>query len=155
MNAKKLIIAFVTVSVAALIVSAFAVFTVARTYSRSLSTEAETAPPPPETTSEPEETQALPTVNDHPETDGTEAAGEETAAAPETTCPEETTAAPRLFTLTLSDGRLIITSPEGERVYERMIDEGGIRSGDRKLLAEGIGFKDLDGAMSAVYDLIS
>ncbi len=155
MNSKKLIIAFMTVSVFALIVSALAVFTVARTYSQSLITEEQTTPPATETISKPEESEALPTVNDHPETEEISETAPVTEA-PETTKTSGETSAPRsLFSLTLSGGRLIITSPEGKKVYERIIDESDIRQKDKELLLEGIEFEDLEGAMSAVYDLVS
>ncbi len=155
MNSKKLIIAFMTVSVAALIVSALAVFTAARTYSRRLSPTADTAEAPsPETSEIDTTTEALPTINDHPETEiSTEP--ETSEEAPETSIPEETSAEPKGYTLSLSEGRLIITSPAGEKAYERIINEKDIREADKRSLLKGIEFGDLEGAMSAVYDIIS
>ncbi len=167
MNSQKLTVAFVAVSIGALIVSSFAVFAVARTYSASLARETEedlaeviTPPelsasvpaesPPPEVTSPPSaESEAAET------TAGTETTEEifETEKSVEETAAVQTEAA--VFTLTLSDGRLIILSPEGEAVYERIIDPSSLHPKDRDALFSGMDFSDLDESMNAVYDLIS
>ena len=165
MNSKKLLIAFTAVSIAALIVSSFAVFAVARTYSASLARErtefeAEDITPP-------EISASIPAESDFfDETSTPESEEEETSAIPETTSvtveteviTEDTTAditeAPS-FTLSLSGGRLVIFSSDGESVYERIIDESDLRQKDREALLTGIDFPDLTEAMSAVYDLIS
>ena len=164
MNSKKLMIAFVAVSIAALIVSSVAVFAVARTYSAALARDngspaEDIAPPeisasipaestpveaPGEPLTEDEETSVIPEMTDEV-TSAAETTGSTTAAVTEAVA----------FTLTLSAGRLVILSPEGEAVYERIIDPSDLHPKDREALSSGIDFPDLAGAMSAVYDLIS
>ena len=168
MNSKKLLIAFTAVSIAALIVSAFAVFAVARTYSASLERdrteyEAEDISPPEISASLPAErdsdevTAAAPEnqteTEEISETPDTTA---ETVSA-EVTAEENTTEVTENigFTLKLSSGRLVIRDSDGESVYERIIDESDLRPNDRNVLLEGIVFPELADAMSAVYDLIS
>ena len=167
MNSKKLMVAFVAVSIAALIVSSFAVFAVARTYSASLARDdceapAEDIAPPEISASVPAESEP-PELTSEPETEEESA---ETTSPPETTAEvteaevsvEETTASETevsAFTLTLSDGRLVILSPEGEVVYERIVDPSSLHPKDRDALFSGMDFPGLDEAMSAVYDLIS
>ena len=165
MNSKKLLIAFTAVSIAALIVSSFAVFAVARTYSASLARErteleAEDITPP-------EISASIPAESDYfDETSSPETEAADTTALPETTAEaaatnvttEDTTAEVTEktgFTLSLSGGRLVILSPDGESVYERIIDEDDLRQNDRNSLLAGIDFPELSDAMSAVYDLIS
>ena len=169
MNSKKLLIAFTAVSIAALIVSSFAVFAVARTYSASLAkdrTEAQAEDiTPPEISasipaeSEPHETCDTTTASTEAETTETTVSTETTAlAAPtDTTADSETADVTEKvgFKLSLSGGRLVILSPDGESVYERIIDESDLRTKDRDALLAGIYFPDLNDAMSAVYDLIS
>lgn len=167
MNSKKLMIAFIAVSIAALIVSSFAVFAVARTYSTSLMRDesdslAEEITPPQISVSAPAESTSLDALSTPPSE--TEAA--ETSDTHETTAEideAESTAAettisltePAFFRLTLSGERLVILSPEGEEVYERIVDQYGFHPKDREALSSGIDFSELEEAMSAVYDLIS
>ncbi len=167
MNSQKLMVAFIAVSIAALIVSSFAVFAVARTYSASLARDtgealAEVITPPEISASVPAES-TPPEVTSPPSTESETA---ETSEAPETPAEvvetektveemtaEQTEAA--VFTLTLSDGRLVILSPDGEAVYERIIDPSSLHPKDRDALSSGMDFSDLAESMSAVYDLIS
>ena len=86
MNSKKLMIAFIAVSIAALIVSSFAVFAVARTYSTSLMRDesdslAEEITPPQISVSAPAESTSLDVLSTPPSE--TEAA--ETSDTHETT----------------------------------------------------------------------
>ena len=167
MNSKKLLIAFTAVSIAALIVSSFAVFAVARTYSASLArdnteAQAEDISPPEISASIPPESdtcETTPAPSTDASTDVTSAIAETSteATVPEDTTEEETAAVTEAvsFTLSLSEGRLVILSPEGESVYERIIDESDLHPKDRDTLLAGIYFPDADTAMSAVYDLIS
>ena len=165
MNTKILIVAFITVSVAALIVSAFAVFAVARSrYEAMLTsvteadvvrTEEPTRSPEttasPETSSTPEETseitenKTLPIETDSPE-ESTSEILEETV---------ETTATPSGYTLKLDGDRLIVSAPDGNPVCERIIDASSLHPKDREALASGIPFSDEKSAMSAIYDIIS
>ena len=169
MNSKKLLITFAAVSVAALIVSSFAVFAVARTYSTALlrnQTEGEIIALPEISASLPEESISRSDTASQETSEcetSTEANDEITVSATEEATSSETTEeeTPEQtissvgFTLTLSDGRLIIRTPEGEIVYERIVDESDLRTKDRDALKAGIDFPDQDDAMSAVYDLIS
>ncbi len=165
MNSKKLLIAFIAVSIAALVVSSFAVFAVAKTYSAALArerTEGEA-----EDITPPEISASLPAESDlYEETSSPETDAAETSALPETTTEtvstevttEDTTAEVTEivgFTLSLSGDRLVIVSPDGESVYERIIDESDLHPNDREALLAGIVFPELSDAMSAVYDLIS
>ncbi len=165
MNTKNLIVAFITVSVAALVVSAFAVFAVARSrYEAMLTsvTEAEdirTEEPTraPETTAAPE-TSALP--EETSEITESETLPQETDAPVEstveiTTDTEETTAAPSGYTLKLDGDRLVVSAPDGTSVCERIIDASSLHPKDREALISGIVFSDEKGAMSAIYDIIS
>ena len=165
MNSKKLLIAFTAVSIAALIVSSFAVFAVARTYSaafaRDRTEEAEDIAPPEVSASIPAESDPI-EVTTAPCIEGdteTEAAG--TSEIPDATAEATTEEEPAelteksCFTLSLSGGTLVITSPDGEEVYKRIIDESDLRQNDREALLAGIEFPALSDAMSAVYDLIS
>lgn len=170
MNSKNLIVTFVAVSAAALIVSSLAVFTVARRYAAELfASRGEEIAQPPGTSSAPDEGISQPAANVRPESDAAASeestAEQETEAAPvtsETAC-EATEAAEAAeaadtspsFTLILSGDRLVILSPEGERVYERIVNAAELREGDRAVLTSGISFPDAEDAMSAVYDLIS
>lgn len=176
MNSKKLMIAFVAISIAALVVSSFAVFAVARTYNTVLSNGSsevigeDIAPPevspslPAETAEFDEETTPATDAenvsdtltetaetSDLAETTETEVLSSEVTAAKE--IPEATEATG--FTLKLAGGRLVILSPDGESVYERIIDESALHPKDRNTLISGAVFPDLPQAMSAVYDLIS
>lgn len=165
MNSQKLMIAFVAVSIAALIVSSVAVFAVARTYSEALAREetaaiAEDITPPEISASIPAESAPIDVLTD-PLTEAEETSAipeitDEDTSAEETT--ESTTAAVTeadTFTLTLSEGRLVILSPEGAALYERIIDSSDLHPKDREALSSGIDFPDLAEAMSAVYDIIS
>lgn len=165
MNTKNLIVAFITVSVAALIVSAFAVFAVARSrYEAMLTsvTEAEdiiTDEPTrsPETTAAPETSAAFEETS---ETTESETLPQETEAPEESTVEistdtEETTAAPSGYTLKLAGDRLIVSAPDGTSVCERIIDASSLHPKDREALILGISFSDEKSAMSAIYDIIS
>lgn len=165
MNTKNLIVAFITVSVAALIVSAFAVFAVARSRYETMlasATEAEDirteeATKSPETTAA-TETSALPeetseTTESETLPQQTEAPVESTAEV--TTAVEETTAVPSGYTLKLAGDRLIISAPGGASVCERIIDASSLHPKDREALSSGIVFSDEKSAMSAIYDIIS
>ena len=165
MNSKKLMVAFVAVSIAALIVSSFAVFAVARTYSASLARD--DCDTPTEDIVPPEISASIPADSEPPELTtepATEAESAETTAPTETTAEvdevsiDETTDAETgatVFTLKLSDGRLVILSPKGEAVYERIVDPSSLHPKDRDALYLGMDFPELAEAMSAVYDLIS
>ena len=159
MDSKRLIIAFFAVSLAALCVSCAAVISVARTYNSMLAKE--------ETSSEPAdtpETSGIIEITDiiespdltEPEEDITVSLPEDvtTEAAAEEITTEES-AVPALFTLLIDGDRLVILSPDGKRVYERIIDTDRMHPKDLELLLEGIPFDTLDDAMSAVYDVIS
>lgn len=155
MNSKRLIIAFFAVSLAALAVSCAAVISVARTYNSILAqdespsisyTSPETSEAPPVT-----EISEIPESSE-PEEDITVFQPEEPSTEEITT--EEVTL-PALFTLLLDGDRLLILSPEGERVYERITDAARIHPKDLEALLAGISFDTLEDAMSAVYDIIS
>ena len=165
MNTKNLIVAFITVSVAALIVSAFAVFAVARSRYETMlasATEAEdirTEEPTraPETTAAPE-TSALPEDTSEiteSETLPQESEAPEESTAENTTVVEETTVVPFGYTLKLDGNRLIISAPDGTSVCERIIDTSSLHPKDREALTSGIVFSDEKSAMSAIYDIIS
>ena len=170
MNSKKLMIAFVAVSIAALIVSSFAVFAVAITYSASLARDNAESPsediaPPEISASIPAESVPLEIVSE-PSTEADSSEESEESTVPETTdevtSTEETEeittdrqTEPSGFILKLSGSRLSILSPEGEIVYERIIDPTGLHPKDREALSTGIDFPELAVAMSAVYDIIS
>lgn len=165
MNTKNLIVAFITVSVAALIVSAFAVFAVARskfdtmlasvTEAEDIRTEEVTTTPEttavPETSAIPEETSVMTESETLPE----ETAVPAESTAEITTDTEETTAAPSGYTLKLEGERLVVSAPDGTRVCERIIDASSLHPKDREALASGIVFSDEKAAMSAIYDIIS
>ncbi len=165
MNTKNLIVAFITVSVAALIVSAFAVFAVARskfdtmlasvTEAEDIRTEEVTTTPEttavPETSAIPEETSVMTESETLPE----ETAVPAESTAEITTDTEETTAAPSGYTLKLEGERLVVSAPDGTRVCERIIDASSLHSKDREALASGIVFSDEKAAMGAIYDIIS
>lgn len=165
MNTKNLIIAFITVSVASLIVSAFAVFAVARsryetmlasaTEAEDIRTEAATKSPEttaaPETSSAPDETfEITESETLQQETDAPEESSEEIL-----TDAEESTSAPSGYTLRLEGDRLVVTAPDGTPVCERIIDASSLHPKDRESLDSGITFSDEKGAMSAIYDIIS
>ncbi len=165
MNTKNLIIAFITVSVASLIVSAFAVFAVARsryetmlasaTEAEDIRTEAATQSPEttaaPETSSAPDETfEITESETLQQETDAPEESSEEIL-----TDAEESTSAPSGYTLRLEGDRLVVTAPDGTPVCERIIDASSLHPKDRESLDSGITFSDEKGAMSAIYDIIS
>lgn len=161
MSSKNLIISFVTVSVAALIVSAFAVFTVARRYAAELTDsgtgESITAP---ESAEDPitgcAVTESASTAETEEEASEELPAEDITASASEEITETETvTTASEYFTLSLLDDRLVISDPSGEVVYERIINASRLREADRKALLSGIEFPDAGSAMSAVYDIIS
>lgn len=165
MNTKNLIVAFITVSVAALIVSAFAVFAVARskfdtmlasvTEAEDIRTEEVTTTPEttaiPETFAIPEETSVMTESETLPE----ETAVPAGSTAEITTDTEETTAAPSGYTLKLEGERLVVSAPDGTRVCERIIDASSLHPKDREALTSGIVFSDERSAMSAIYDIIS
>lgn len=165
MNTKNLIVAFITVSVAALIVSAFAVFAVARskfdtmlasvTEAEDIRTEEVTTTPEttavPETSAIPEETSVMTESETLPE----ETAVPAESTAEITTDTEETTAAPSGYTLKLEGERLVVSAPDGTRVCERIIDASSLHPKDREALTSGIVFSDEKAAMSAIYDIIS
>ena len=163
MNSRNLIVAFVTVSIAALIVSCFAVISVARTYSAALASEREAeSVAVREQTSEPrdEVTEKI------PETE--ESTLEETSTLPETSAVPDTTEAESVFdsvtesterssdfVLSFASDRLVIRDPEGNVIYERLIERSYLHPKDLEALLIGISFPDNESAMSAVYDLIS
>lgn len=153
MKSKSLIITFVCISIVALIVSAFAVFTVARAYSHGLHGGTETTLPFPAESDASQSSASLPTGATEPET---EASGsDDVSDTTSTSEPNETSQPePQAFFLSLKEGRLVI-SRGGERLYERIIDENDLHKKDRELLQKGIEFTDYEKAMSAVYDLIS
>ncbi len=165
MNTKNLIIAFITVSVAALIVSAFAVFAAARSqYAAMLAsaTEAEDIRTEevikiPETTASPETSSTPETTSETTEIETLPAETEAPAVSSEdiSTDTEETTAAPSGYTLKLEGDRLVVKTPEGTPVCERIIDASALHPKDRAALEAGISFSDESSAMSAIYDIIS
>lgn len=176
MNSKNLIVSFITVSVAALIVSAIAVISVARTYSTMLKEDtpsqtvsireiADSSSSPtssPETASIPETT-SVPETEETTEKDIEEEStitesveppiSEQTAA--DTSVPETNPGNDENFTLTFSSDRLIISDGSGKHLYERIIDASSLHPKDTEVLLVGISFPDFESAMSAVYDLIS
>ena len=158
MDSKRLIIAFFAVSLAALTVSGAAVISVARTYNSMLTRNetSEKSYDPPETSRISEVTEIIEVI----ETTDTIASEEDiTVSLPEDTAEAETTTetvtAPAVFTLFLDSDRLVILSPEGERVYERITDVARIHPKDLEALLGGISFDTREDAMSAVYDVIS
>ncbi|MGM9643151.1 MAG: hypothetical protein ACI3XI_08080 [Eubacteriales bacterium] len=153
MKSKSLIITFVCISIVALIVSAFAVFTVARAYSHGLQGGTETTLPVSEYSDTPDSTAAVPTGGGDPETETAEA--DETSKAAESSEQDDTAQpAPQNFVLILKDGRLVVSRGE-DKLYERIINENDLHEKDRDLLQKGIEFSDFEKAMSAVYDIIS
>ena len=154
MNSKRLIIAFFAVSLAAVAASCGAVISVARTYSNILSDSEAPAVSViyvyPETVEE-IETAPIPETDEITESE-TEPPTEESSA--EETAAEETTIAAD-FILLIDGDRLVILSPAGERVYERITDVSRVHPKDLEALLSGIAFGSLDDAMSAVYDVIS
>ena len=177
MNSKSLIISFVAVSVAALIVSSFAVFAVAKTYAVFLAdseddsgifVDAEEIIPPEMSAVSVPDASVAETNQYEVSTESEETASQtettETMTEPEIvtsaeespqTDAETAPPAPVGFILSLSGGKLIITSPDGEAVYERIIEISDLLAKDRDALLSGIDFPELADAMSAVYDLIS
>lgn len=165
MNTKNLIIAFITVSIAALIVSAFAVFAVARSRYEALLTSVtesedvgtEEATRTPEATASPETSAAAETTAEITESETlspvTEAPEETTEEI--STSAEESASAPSGYTLKLEDDRLVVTAPDGTAVCERIIDASSLHPKDRQALDSGILFSDEKSAMSAIYDIIS
>ncbi len=160
MNSRNLIVAFVTVSIAALIVSGFAVFSVARAYSAALaSADSEETVSVPEMTDTPDAEISRSAVTEAPDTEASSA--EAASSSPETTEESETVSVPEIteadviFTLRISDGRLVITDASEDKVYERIIDTSDLHPKDLEALLAGIAFPDRASAMSAVYDLIS
>ena len=157
MNSKRLIIAFFAVSLAAVAASCGAVISVARTYSNILSDSEAPAVSViyvyPETVEE-TETAPIPATDEITEIakSDTEPPTEESSAE-ETTAEETTIAAD--FILFIDGDRLVILSPAGERVYERITDVSRVHPKDLEALLSGIAFGSLDDAMSAVYDVIS
>ena len=159
MNSRNLIVAFVTVSIAALIVSCFAVISVARTYSAALASEREAeSVAVREQTSGPRDEVTEKT----PETE--ESTREETSTSPETSAVPDTTEAEPVtesteeasdFVLSFASDRLVIRDPEGNVIYERLIERSYLHPKDLEALLIGISFPDNESAMSAVYDLIS
>ncbi len=155
MNSKRLIIAFFAVSLAALAVSGAAVISVARTYNSMLRKDETSENPydPPETSHIFEVTENI----EIPETTVTEE--DITVFLPEEVTTEEITTEAvtftAVFTLLLDGDRLLILSPEGERVYERITDRARIHPKDLEVLLEGIAFDTREDAMSAIYDIIS
>ena len=158
MDSKRLIIAFFAVSLAALTVSGAAVISVARTYNSMLTRNetSEKSYDPPETSRISEVTEIIEVIETTDtiasEEDITVSLSEETTTAEITT---ETVTAPAVFTLFLGSDRLVILSPEGERVYERITDVARIHPKDLEALLDGISFDTREDAMSAVYDVIS
>lgn len=165
MNTKNLIIAFITVSVAALIVSAFAVFAAARSQYAALlasATEAEDirteeAVKIPETTDSPETSSVPETTSEITESETLPAETEPPAESSEdfSTDTEASTSVPSDYTLKLEGDRLVVKTPEGSTVCERIIDASALHPKDREALEAGISFSDESCAMSAVYDIIS
>lgn len=161
MNSKNLIISFVTVSIAALIVSAFAVFAVARRYAAELAEKGtEETVSTPETTEIPDESipDTIPTEPPETQVEPMETTAEEDITASvteEITETQAVTSASEAFILSLSGDRLVISDPSGKTVYERIINATELHEKDREALLSGIEFPDSESAMSAVYDLIS
>ncbi len=169
MNTKNLIIAFITVSVAALIVSAFAVFAAARSqYAAIIASAAEAEDIGAEETTDAPETTHAPETSAIPESTegitGSETLPEETSAPDESTeetlqenstYTEERTSAPSGYTLMLDGDRLVVTAPDGTPVSERIINASALHPKDREALLAGISFPDESGAISAIYDIIS
>lgn len=165
MNSKRLIIAFFAVSLAALCASCAAVISVARTYN-SMLTKAERSYESNEKTetraiSEATDVIDIPEITD-PTEDITVSLTEE-AITDEVTTKEAVTesivtdeaALPTFFTLMIDDDKLVIFSPEGERVYERITSADRLHPKDLEVLITGISFDTREDAMSAVYDIIS
>jgi hypothetical protein len=163
MNSRNLIVAFVTVSIAALIVSCLAVISVARTYTAALASEREA-----ESVSVREQASEPPkeVTEKTPETE--ERTREETSTSPESSTVTDTTETESVFdsvtesterssnfVLSFASDRLVIHDPAGNVIYERLIDRSGLHPKDLEALLIGISFPDNESAMSAVYDLIS
>jgi cytoskeletal protein RodZ len=159
MNSRNLIVAFVTVSIAALIVSCLAVISVARTYTAALASEREA-----ESVSVREQTSEPPkeVTEKTPETE--ETTREETSTSPESSTVTDTTETESVtestekasdFVLSFASDRLVIRDPAGNVIYERLIDRSGLHPKDLEALLIGISFPDNESAMNAVYDLIS
>jgi hypothetical protein len=160
MNSKRLIIAFFAVSLAALCVSCFAVISVARTYQAML--EKNTRSPEtyesPVLSRVPDVTEVIEMPDQtSPEEDITVSLTEEVTTEEITTEPitTDTVALPSVFTLLFDGDRLVVLSPKGERVYERITDIARMHPKDLEVLLEGISFDTREDAMSAVYDVIS
>lgn len=161
MNSRNLIIAFVTVSIVSLVVSCLAVISVARTYSAALASESEaesvsvreqTSAPAEESTEKLPETE----VSTREETSAAPETSEETEAeTSDTVSVTEAAETTSEFILSFSSDRLIITDPEGEIIYERLMDSSDLHPKDLEALLIGISFPEKEAAMSAVYDLIS
>jgi hypothetical protein len=161
MDSKRLIIVFFTVSLAAIAVSFAAVITAGRAYSRMLC-EASVTSPPEITSAEvthpytPEsELISDPTVTEADLTVSLPEATEAEASAEESTAESAGTEGNDRLSLVLSEGRLVILSPEGEKLYERITDVSRLHPKDIESLAEGLSFDTREEAMSAIYDLIS
>ena len=167
MNTKNLIIAFITVSIAALIVSAFAVFAAARSQYSALLTSATEAPhfdktevtekiKAPETTFIPETSSSPETSKEIPETETcAETFTEETQIDISTETEAETSQTPSAYILKLEGDRLVLLSPDGTAIRERIISSASLHPKDREALLAGISFSDENDAMSAIYDIIS
>lgn len=171
MNTKHLITAFITVSIAALIVSAFAVFAAARsqyaailasaTDAEEIRTEEAAAAPEatasPEISTAPEASSAAETITEASEsealTDETEAPAESREEAASDT--EEISSAPAGYTLKLEGDRLVLSDPEGNPVSERIISASSLHPKDKESLEKGLLFSDESDAVSAIYDIIS
>jgi hypothetical protein len=160
MNSKRLIIAFFAVSLAALCASCAAVISVARTYN-SLLFRAEIT----EAVEYPHETRVVPETTDFTDIPEitfseeditvslTEEVTDEAAVTEEITTEESTI--PAFFTLIIDNDKLVIISPEGERIYERITAADRLHPKDLEVLITGISFDTREDAMSAVYDIIS
>lgn len=159
MDSKRLIIAFFAVSLAAIAASCAAVVTVGRAYSRMLARE----PVEPPSVGVSDTADPLPAPETGTAPDVTETEADLTVFVPERTEPEESeestpgeeTEAPVAFSLVLSGDRLVILSPEGESVYERITDVRRLHPKDLESLAAGLFFATREEAMRAVYDLVS
>lgn len=167
MNSKNLIVSLVVVSVASLVVSAFAVFSVARTYSAALVTDeagetvsvTEMACKPPAQTSIDETTASTESnlteqtdMTEIPKADQSETIKEDNT---ENESSDDTTVYEESFILSISGDRLVITDSLGNKIYERIADTSALHPKDRETLIKGIAFSDPESAMEAIYDLIS
>ena len=161
MNTKKLIIAFITVSIAALIVSAAAVFAAARSQYAALLASVTEEEITEEDVTEAPITSSLPETTCSPETTFEETSApestlpfEESTSAVTSAVPEETTV-PSAFKLKLEGERLVIFDHMGNKIYERIINVSSLHPKDLEALEEGISFSEESEAMSAIYDIIS